>query len=196
MSWTRTKSSSRGPRPAQPNNMVKDEFIALVRGLLRPPSEVISWRCLTAAPGSDASAIHGRLGAQVALLQSPILPAAGSLYPEKELLRNLPVDKPHTSISWFQLLVPWSGCDGSARGKGMDKGCWNTGRSCCRSDAWVGPDRGRGSGLNIQHPKSNNEPRTVEAWKATHSHPQASGRRIQYRGYTGGIQGVSHHKAC
>jgi hypothetical protein len=31
-------------------------------------------------PGRDAFAIHGRLGAQVALLQSPILPAAMKLY--------------------------------------------------------------------------------------------------------------------
>jgi hypothetical protein len=99
MSWNQTKSSSRSPLPAQPNNMVKNEFIALDRGLLKHPSEVISWRRLTAAPGADASAIHGRLGARVALLQSPILPAAGSLYPEKELFRNLPVDKPHTRVS-------------------------------------------------------------------------------------------------
>jgi hypothetical protein len=76
--------------------MIKDEFIALDRGLLKHPSTVISWRCLTAAPGSDASAIHGRLDARVALLQSPILPAAILLYPGKELFRNLPVDKPHT----------------------------------------------------------------------------------------------------
>ena len=96
MSWTQTKSSSPGPRPAQPNDMVKGEFIALDRGLLKHPSTVMSWRCLTAAPGSDASAIHGRLGARVALLQSPILPAAILPYPEKEPFRNLPVDKPHT----------------------------------------------------------------------------------------------------
>ena len=76
--------------------MIKDEFIALDRDLLKHPSKVISWRRLTAAPGSDASAIHGRLGARVALLQSPILPAVILLYPGKELLRNLPVDKPHT----------------------------------------------------------------------------------------------------
>jgi hypothetical protein len=68
----------------------------LDRGLLTHPSTVISWRCLTAAPGSDASAIHGRLSARVALLQSPILPAALSLYSGKRLFRNLPVDKPHT----------------------------------------------------------------------------------------------------
>src|ERR1039457_4816177 len=96
MSWTQTRSSSRTPLPTQPNPMIKDEFIALDRGLLKHPSTVISWRCLTAAPGSDASAIHGRLDARVALLQSPILPAAILLYPGKELFRNLPVDKPHT----------------------------------------------------------------------------------------------------
>src|ERR1035441_6827034 len=96
MSWTQTRSSSRTPPPAQPNPMIKDEFIALDRGLLKHPSTVISWRCLTAAPGSDASAIHGRLAARVALLQIPILPAAVLLYPGKELFRNLPVDKPHT----------------------------------------------------------------------------------------------------
>ncbi|MCX6905611.1 MAG: hypothetical protein NTW03_19460, partial [Verrucomicrobia bacterium] len=44
-----------------------------------------------------------RLGAQVALLQSPILPAAGSLYPVKEIFCNVPVDKPHTRISRFEL---------------------------------------------------------------------------------------------
>jgi len=76
--------------------MVKDEFIALDRGLLKHPSAIIPWRRLTAAPGADASAIHGRLGARVALLQSPILPATWVLYPEKEIFRNLPVDKPHT----------------------------------------------------------------------------------------------------
>ena len=96
MSSTQTRSSSRTPLPTQPNPMIKDEFIALDRGLLKHPSTVISWRCLTAAPGSDASAIHGRLDARVALLQSPILPAAVLFYPGKELFRNLPVDKPHT----------------------------------------------------------------------------------------------------
>jgi hypothetical protein len=96
MYWTQTRSSSRSPRPAQPNNRMNDEFIALNRGLLKHASETVSWRRLAAAPGADASAIHGRLGAQVALLQSPILPVAGSLYQEKALFRNVPVDKPHT----------------------------------------------------------------------------------------------------
>jgi predicted RNase H-like HicB family nuclease len=87
--------------------MIKDEFIAWDRGSLEHPSTVISWRCLTAAPGSDASAIHGRLDARVALLQSPILPAAILLYPGKELFRNLPVDKPHTcSLEPFKPETP------------------------------------------------------------------------------------------
>jgi hypothetical protein len=39
----------------------------------------------------DASAIHGRLGAQVALLQSPILPDACSPYNKRPELRDLPL---------------------------------------------------------------------------------------------------------
>ncbi|MCX6903353.1 MAG: hypothetical protein NTW03_07725, partial [Verrucomicrobia bacterium] len=85
------------------------EFIALARGLLKHPAEIISWRRLTATPGLDASAIHGRLGAQVALLQSHILPAAGSLYPVKEIFCNVPVDKPHTRVSRFDFPVHGSG---------------------------------------------------------------------------------------
>jgi len=38
----------------------------------------------------------GELGAQVALLQSPILPAAKISYSINQNLRGLPVDKPHT----------------------------------------------------------------------------------------------------
>jgi hypothetical protein len=78
--------------------MIKNEFIALDRGLLKHPSEVISWCCLTAAPGADASAIHGRLGARVALLQSPILPAASSLYHKEADIRKIQFDKPHTRV--------------------------------------------------------------------------------------------------
>jgi hypothetical protein len=59
--------------------MVYDEFIALGHGLLSPPSKEVFRRRL-AAPEPDASAIHGQLGAQVALLQSPILPAASLAY--------------------------------------------------------------------------------------------------------------------
>jgi transposase len=76
------------------DNMVNDEFIALDRGLRKHPAAVNSWRRLKAAPGADACAIHRRRGARVALLQSPILSAAGSRYPENEIFRNLPVDKP------------------------------------------------------------------------------------------------------
>ena len=39
----------------------------------------------------DASAIQGRLGAQVALLQSPILPDACSRYNKRPELRDLPL---------------------------------------------------------------------------------------------------------
>ena len=79
--------------------MVYDEFIALDRGLLRHPAKALPRRHLKAAPGVDASAIHGRLGARVALLQSPILPAAQSGYMSKKTFQNVPVDKPHTRVS-------------------------------------------------------------------------------------------------
>jgi hypothetical protein len=49
-------------------------------------------------PGVDATAIHGRLGAQVALLQSPILPTAWSAYILGQDLQNLSIDKPHTRV--------------------------------------------------------------------------------------------------
>jgi len=49
----------------------------------------------TSGPGMNASAFHGRQGAQVALLQSPILPTARSLYIRNQIFRG-PVDKPHT----------------------------------------------------------------------------------------------------
>jgi hypothetical protein len=42
---------------------------------------------LALAREPDASAIHGRLGAQVALLQSPILPTATKSY-KKELKKS------------------------------------------------------------------------------------------------------------
>src|SRR6266567_8560094 len=84
--------------------MVYDEFIALDRGLLRHPARALPRRHLKAAPGVDASAIHGRLGAQAALLQSPILPAARSRYTSNKTFQNFPVDKPHTCVSWFDLV--------------------------------------------------------------------------------------------
>ena len=49
-----------------------------------------------AAAGTMHSAMHGQLGAQVALLQSPILPAVSSSYHKIRNFRGLPVDKPHT----------------------------------------------------------------------------------------------------
>ena len=71
-----------------------DEFNALTaacEGILKQknPGARIS-------AGKDAFAIHGRQGAQVALLQSPILPAVSSVYLKKENFPGLPVDKPHT----------------------------------------------------------------------------------------------------
>src|SRR6266550_1366798 len=79
--------------------MVYNKFIALGRGLLRHPPKGICRHRLAAVPTEDASAIHGQPGAQVALLQSPILPAAGSRYSQKENFPTSPVDKPHTRIS-------------------------------------------------------------------------------------------------
>src|SRR6266436_9737205 len=87
--------------------MVYDEFIALDRGLLRHPARALPRRHLKAAPGVDASAIHGRLGAQAALLQSPILPAARSRYTSNKTFQNVPVDKPHTRV-WRALFLPYS----------------------------------------------------------------------------------------
>src|SRR5467141_3692360 len=78
--------------------MVYNKFIALGRGLLRHPPKGICRHCLAAVPTEDASAIHGQPGAQFALLQSPILPAACSRYSEKENFPMSPVDKPHTRV--------------------------------------------------------------------------------------------------
>ena len=78
--------------------MKDDEFIALDPGLLRHPSVGISRHHRLAAPGADASAIQGRLSAQVALLQSPILPAAQPPYPQQTKSSNIPVDNTHTRI--------------------------------------------------------------------------------------------------
>ena len=78
--------------------MKNDEFIALAPGLLRHPAKTISRRHRQAAPGADASAFQGRLSAQVALLQSPILPAANPAYPQQRKLYNVPVDNTHTRL--------------------------------------------------------------------------------------------------
>ena len=84
--------------------MKDDEFIALDPGLLRHPSVGISRHHRLAAPGADASAIQGRLSAQVALLQSPILPAAQPPYPQQTKSSNIPVDNTHTSIRCVPLV--------------------------------------------------------------------------------------------
>src|SRR5258706_13053698 len=71
-----------------------NEFSALTRGLRSIPESKTPGPKIGA--GTDASAIHGRLSAQVALLQSPILSAAKSPYTKRKSFRGLPVDKPHT----------------------------------------------------------------------------------------------------
>jgi len=75
-----------------------DEFSALDPGLLRHPAKTIPRRHHQAAPGADASAFQGRPGARVALLQSPILPAAGSPYSQENAFQSLPVDNTHTCV--------------------------------------------------------------------------------------------------
>src|SRR5438445_8494174 len=74
------------------------EFIALSRGLRRLPEKKNPGAHQIGA-GTDASAFHGRFGAQVALLQSPILRTAQSPYTKTQDFRGLPVDKPHTRPS-------------------------------------------------------------------------------------------------
>ena len=76
-----------------------NEFNALIRGLRsiqntkNPGSK--------SGAGTDVFASHGRPGAQVALLQSLILPAVIPRYRKKRLFRGLPIDKPHTRILRF-----------------------------------------------------------------------------------------------
>ena len=74
--------------------MAYAEFNALTRGLRSIPERRNPDPKIGA--GTDASAIHGRPSAQVALLQSPILSAARSTYIKRRNFRGLPVDKPHT----------------------------------------------------------------------------------------------------
>ena len=74
--------------------MKNDKFNAFSRGLRgilanKKPGTING-------AGRDACAIHGRPGAQVALLQSLILPAARLLYIRKNKFRKFPFDKPHT----------------------------------------------------------------------------------------------------
>jgi hypothetical protein len=122
MSWTPTRNMSPtfSPPPPWPKSIACEEFIAWNRGLLKHPAKLISRHCLTATPGVDASAIHGRLGARVALLQSPILPPAVSPYSNKDILRN-PVDKPHTCNPWSEFFAACEQlrllqCEGTSEG--------------------------------------------------------------------------------
>ena len=78
-----------------------DEFNALIRGLrnirnIKNPGS-------KSGAGPNASAFHGRPGAQVALLQSLILPAVTTLYRKKRIYRGLPIDKPHTRSLWLNI---------------------------------------------------------------------------------------------
>jgi hypothetical protein len=74
--------------------MNHNEFNALDHGLRSTPGKKNPGLGIKA--GTDASAIHGRPGAQVALLQSPTLPAAKEIYAGNRNVPGLPVDKPHT----------------------------------------------------------------------------------------------------
>ncbi len=80
----------------RPESMSYDEFIALNPGLLWHPAKAIPRRHRQVAPGADASAIQGRLSAQVAFLQSQYLSAAHPPYFQHSNSRNLPVDNSDT----------------------------------------------------------------------------------------------------
>ena len=83
-----------------------DEFNALDRGLRSIPEKTNPG--LLNGAGTDASAIHGRPGAQVALLQSPILPVANVSYAQPSSSPGLPVDKPHTRYPRLKAWAPLS----------------------------------------------------------------------------------------
>jgi hypothetical protein len=67
---------------------------------------------ITPEPGRDAFAIHGRLGAQVALLQSPILPIAMKLYTRLKdfktacLTKHIPVLRSFQGFSRVNFSLP------------------------------------------------------------------------------------------
>jgi hypothetical protein len=119
MSWTPTKSMPPSPRLTRLKGMRYNEFIALDPGLLRHRSSQISRRHRQAAPGADASAIQGRLSAQVALLQSLILPAAPSPYSKEEVFRSLPVDNTHTCLRGAEGVAAGLKGAGTGRGRGF-----------------------------------------------------------------------------
>src|SRR5579859_7632205 len=80
------------------------EFNALHRGCAAFLKRKIPAPTLGA--GTDASAIHGRSGAQVALLQSPILPTVGSPYLNNRNFREPLLDKTHTCSSVVKTQPP------------------------------------------------------------------------------------------
>ena len=89
----------------------------------------------TRGPGRepDAFAIHGRLGAQVALLQSLILPTAMITYHKRRNFSGGPVDKPHICISWSSL------CRHSAMPSGGASSPGNPPQAPCASSAILIP---------------------------------------------------------
>ncbi len=116
MSWIPIRSLPPNPRRVRPLEKVTTMSLSLwtvACGAIHPtklpaPTGV--------GPGADASAIHGRPGAQVALLQSPILPAVNSPYLQAKYFQHSPVDKPHTRhlripifvwFVWFAVVCAW-----------------------------------------------------------------------------------------
>lgn len=63
------------------------EFFALDHGLQNIPQAKLPTPSYLRSGGND-SAIHGRLGARVALLQSPILPTAVAVYSRVKNLKE------------------------------------------------------------------------------------------------------------
>lgn len=90
------------PRRAEPER--NDEFYALDRGLrchpqTNIPAQIPPERDRT---GRDAFAIHGRLGARVALPQSPVFPNAHKKY-QRKLENQLQKELNHSRQGWVSL---------------------------------------------------------------------------------------------
>ena len=102
MCWNPTKNLplKLAPRRSSDRGRKLNEFFALAV-ICKASSNQTKSPSSATGTGTDAFAFHGRPGAQVALLQSPILPAVNSVYIKKQSFRGLPVDKPHTRISRF-----------------------------------------------------------------------------------------------
>jgi len=88
----------------------------------------------------DASAILGRLGAPVALLQSRILPTATEAYIRMCAFEKSPGDKPHTCDSWLsrrRWRSAFSALGETSQGEG--KRLLQSWRLCARSDSYYYP---------------------------------------------------------